>query len=98
MACLDSGHGPCKPLLFARHTFSWHVSNAHGTRKAAEMTEKSGKTFELKDAQSGKSAQLPVRAGTVGPAAVDISNLYRDFDVFTYDPGYGGTAATESKI
>jgi citrate synthase len=62
------------------------------------MTEKKGKTFELTDRGSGRSAQLPVRSGTLGPAALDIGGLYRDLDVFTYDPGFGATAATESRI
>ena len=62
------------------------------------MTEKSGKTFELSDRAGGKSTQLPVRNGTVGPAALDIANLHKDLGVFTYDPGFGATAATESRI
>src|ERR1700685_3304424 len=62
------------------------------------MTEKSGKTFELTDKASGRSAQLPVRSGTIGPAALDIADLHKDLGVFTYDPGFGMTAATESRI
>src|SRR6202050_976647 len=62
------------------------------------MTEKSGKTFELTDQASGRSAQLPVRSGTIGPAALDIADLHKDLGVFTYDPGFGMTAATESRI
>jgi citrate synthase len=62
------------------------------------MTDKTGKTFTLTDADSGRSAQLPLRTGTIGPAALDISNLQHDLDVFTYDPGFGMTAATESRI
>jgi citrate synthase len=59
------------------------------------MTEK---TFNLTDPDTGRSALLPVRAGTIGPAALDIAALHRDLDVFTYDPGFGATAATESRI
>ena len=66
-------------------------------KAAAEMTEKSGKTFELSDRAGGKRTQLPVRNGTMGPAALDIANLHKDLGVFTYDPGFGATAATESK-
>jgi len=36
--------------------------------------------------------------GTVGPSVADIRKLYSDLGIFTYDPGYGGTAACESKI
>jgi citrate synthase len=39
-----------------------------------------------------------VRSGTIGPAALDIANLHKDLDVFSYDPGLAGTAATESRI
>ncbi len=45
-----------------------------------------------------KSLDLPVRSGTVGPDVVDISGLYSDAKVFTYDPGFTSTAACESKI
>src|SRR5246127_2365171 len=62
------------------------------------MTSKTEKAFELNDGASGRSSQLPVRTGTIGPAALDIAGLHKDLDVFTYDPGFGGTAATESRI
>jgi citrate synthase len=45
-----------------------------------------------------KSLDLPVRSGTAGPDVVDISGLYSDAKVFTYDPGFTSTAACESKI
>jgi citrate synthase len=62
------------------------------------MTGKTEKAFELNDGASGRSSQLPVRTGTIGPAALDIAGLHKDLDVFTYDPGFGATAATESRI
>src|ERR1700752_3462104 len=71
---------------------------AHMDKAAAQMTEKSGKAFTLTDADSGRSTQLPLRTGTIGPAALDIRDLQQDLDVFTYDPGCGMTAATESRI
>src|SRR5262245_2846999 len=42
--------------------------------------------------------ELPVLHGTLGPNVIDISHLYRDGHVFTYDPGYTSTASYESKI
>src|SRR5215469_6973838 len=63
-----------------------------------DKTDKTGKAFKLTDPVSGRSAQLPVRAGTIGPAALDIANLPKDLGVFTYDTGFGMTAATESRI
>ena len=62
------------------------------------MTEKTGKTFELSDRATGKTTQLPVLSGTIGPAVLDIAGLYKDLDVFTYDPGFGATAACDSRI
>jgi len=59
------------------------------------MTEK---TFQLTDPATGRSARVPVRSGTIGPAALDIAALHKDLDVFTYDPGYATTAAVESRI
>jgi citrate synthase len=47
---------------------------------------------------TNRSARLPLIEGTIGPAVADIRKLYADMGVFTYDPGYGGTAACESKI
>lgn len=45
-----------------------------------------------------KTYDLPIRKGTVGPDVVDIGHLYRDANVFTYDPGFTSTAACESDI
>jgi len=56
------------------------------------------KNFEILNPASGKKNQLPVRSGTIGPDVIDISTLARDQGVFTYDPGFGVTAACESKI
>ncbi len=47
---------------------------------------------------TNRSATLKLRAGTLGPSVADIQKLYADLGVFTFDPGYGGTAACESKI
>ena len=44
------------------------------------------------------STTLPLLAGTVGPSVADIRKLYNDLGIFTFDPGYGGTASCESKI
>ncbi|MEN0652270.1 MULTISPECIES: citrate synthase [Hyphobacterium] len=46
----------------------------------------------------GKSYELPVYKGSVGPDVVDIRSLYKDAGVFTYDPGFTSTASCESQI
>ena len=58
----------------------------------------SEREFELVDRASDKKSELPVRSGTLGPSVVDVATIYRDHDAFTYDPGFGVTAACESKI
>ena len=58
----------------------------------------SDKKFEILDPATGKKVELPVRSGTIGPAVVDIAPMVKEFGTFTYDPGYGATAAVESKI
>ena len=58
----------------------------------------SDKSFELSNPATGVKSSLPVRSGTVGPDALDITHLTRDQGVFTFDPGFGATGACESKI
>jgi citrate synthase len=47
---------------------------------------------------AGASYDLAVRKGSIGPDVVDVSGLYRDANLFTYDPGFAATASCESKI
>jgi citrate synthase len=47
---------------------------------------------------SGKEQELPVLTGTTGPDVVDISKLYREQGVFTYDPGFVATGSCSSDI
>ncbi len=45
-----------------------------------------------------KSIKLPVYEGTDGPDVIDITMLYRESGMFTYDPGYMSTASCKSEI
>jgi citrate synthase len=45
-----------------------------------------------------KSLELPVYGGTIGPDVFDIRQLYAKTGMFTYDPGFMSTGATQSKI
>src|ERR1700709_1233040 len=47
---------------------------------------------------TNRSATLPPLPGPIRPSVADIRKLCSDLGVFTFDPGYGGTAACESKI
>jgi citrate synthase len=46
----------------------------------------------------GTSCDFPLKHGTLGPGAVDISTLYRDAGYFTFDPGFMATASCHSAI
>lgn len=46
----------------------------------------------------GKSYDLPVYQGTLGPDVIDIGKLYAQADVFTFDPGFTSTGSCESTI
>ena len=45
-----------------------------------------------------KTLTVPLVSGSIGPQAADISKLYSSLGIFTYDIGYGATAACESAI
>src|SRR6059058_2773294 len=47
---------------------------------------------------TNRSVSLPLRPGTIGPSVADITKLYSQMGIFTYDPGYGATASCDSKI
>jgi citrate synthase len=46
----------------------------------------------------GKEILLPIRKATVGQDVIDISKLYKETGMFTFDPGFLSTAACESKL
>ncbi len=46
----------------------------------------------------GKTIILPIIEGTIGPKVIDISSLYKEAGVFTYDPGFTSTGSCQSKI
>jgi len=46
----------------------------------------------------GKTFEAPVYSGTIGPDVFDIRALYAKTGMFTYDPGFMSTGATQSKI
>ena len=60
-----------------------------------EMDAKGKATLNV---EGGKSLEVPVYGGTIGPDVVDIRTLYGKTGLFTYDPGFLSTAACSSKI
>ncbi len=47
---------------------------------------------------AGKTVDLSIKKGTMGPDVLDIRSLYGETGMFTYDPGFTSTASCESKI
>tara|TARA_Y100000590_G_scaffold136539_1_gene156284 strand:- start:4437 stop:5777 length:1341 start_codon:yes stop_codon:yes gene_type:complete len=62
------------------------------------MKEKEKKTYTLFDNENGNSYEIPLIRGSVGPDVLDISNLYKESGLFTYDPGFTSTASCKSEI
>ena len=52
----------------------------------------------LVDHEAGRSYDLPLHRGTLGPSVIDVQTLYRDTGHFTFDPGYTSTGSCTSKI
>ncbi len=66
-------------------------------KPAAKATD-SKATLTVIDNETGQRWDLPKLHGTIGPSAVDVRKLYGESGLFTYDPGFGSTAACTSKI
>src|SRR5277367_2618234 len=64
------------------------------SNKTAEPPATASATLSM----GGKSVELPIRKGSVGPAVLDIGKLYAQTGMFTFDPGFTSTASTESEI
>ena len=59
------------------------------------MTENNSAKLTL---PNGKEINFPIRKATIGQDVIDISSLYKESGMFTYDPGFLSTASCESKI
>jgi citrate synthase len=59
------------------------------------MADQAGKTAQLH--VDGKTIDLPVLGGTLGPDVIDVGKLTGE-GYFTYDPGFVSTASCESAI
>jgi citrate synthase len=92
----------------ARRRAAGHISPHHGIIAAAarhhliedtSMDAHSGANTKTGTLTLGdKSYPFPIYEGTIGPDVIDISKLYGQAEIFTYDPGFTSTASCESKI
>ncbi len=55
-------------------------------------------TVTFTNNQTGESFDFPILEATKGPNVIDISNLYKQMGMFTFDRGYTSTAACRSRI
>ena len=63
------------------------------------MDAKSGSNTKTATLSVGdKNWSFPIYGGTIGPDVIDISKLYAQTGMFTYDPGFTSTASCESSI
>ncbi|MCU7905987.1 MAG: citrate synthase [Candidatus Thiodiazotropha sp. (ex Epidulcina cf. delphinae)] len=56
------------------------------------------KYYLIQEDAHQEGVRLPVKSPVQGPLAVDVTKLYRDQGLFTYDPGFMSTASCESSI
>ena len=88
----------CGPCIPDRALALWVRVHPRASIQDAAARIMTAAKFELRDEETGKKSELPVLTGTIGPSVVDISSIQRDLGVFTYDPGFGATACTDSRI
>jgi citrate synthase len=69
------------------------------TIEARIMDAKTGANIKTAKLTVGdKNYSFPVYDGTIGPEVIDVSKLYAETGMFTYDPGFTSTGSCESKI
>jgi citrate synthase len=71
-------------------------SVAPAARLAARIL--SDNTVERDAYAIAPGTELPVRKGSIGPGVIDVAAICREHGVFSFDPGFGITAACESGI
>ncbi len=61
------------------------------------VSQNEGKQTTATISIGGKTAEMPVLSGALGPDVIDIRKLPAQLDVFTFDPGYGETAPAPAR-
>ncbi|GIK96108.1 MAG: citrate synthase [Alphaproteobacteria bacterium] len=70
------------------------MSDTAATKAAAGARD----SVTVTDNRTGKSFELPILPGAMGPEVIDVRRLYADQGFFTYDPGFTSTGSCASKI
>jgi citrate synthase len=68
------------------------------TTTARSANTDTKQTVTVTDNTTGKSFDLPIMDGTMGPRVIDVRKLYTEHGFFTYDPGFTSTGSCESQI
>jgi len=89
------GHGPERAR---RRLESSPAKDGHNNYVRSQVRRMSDKHYTLIDPESGAELQLKRYDPTLGPSVLDITSLYGKQGVFTYDPGFGATAACSSQV
>ncbi len=67
-------------------------------KSSAAKATATKESVTVTDNTTGRSIEMPLLSGTVGPKVIDIRRLYGDLGYFTFDPGFTATGSCESKI
>lgn len=67
-------------------------------KKKATGNLKKPKSAKLYIDGIAKPIELPIIEGSKGPAVLDVTKLYSESGLFTYDPGFMSTASCDSSI
>lgn len=62
------------------------------------MSSENKPSVTVTNHNTGKSYDLALMSGTMGPDVIDIRKLNTDAELFTFDPGFTSTGSCESKI
>jgi citrate synthase len=68
------------------------------TSTAKSVSAAANPSVTMTDNSTGRSFELPIIDGSMGPRVIDVRKLYADHGFFTYDPGFTSTGSCESKI
>lgn len=55
-------------------------------------------TVTITDNRTGKQVECPIMTGVYGAPVIDTKTLYKELDMFTFDPGFVTTASCKSAI
>tara|TARA_Y100000590_G_scaffold470620_1_gene667018 strand:- start:2590 stop:3948 length:1359 start_codon:yes stop_codon:yes gene_type:complete len=63
-----------------------------------DKNNKIKQSFTLFNNETGFSYEIPILKSSEGPNVIDITSLYKETGMFTYDPGFTSTASCSSSI